>query len=157
MKAIILNGTVIALGNYTNEQFPDCLFIDVDSEQELLIKSLKLPKYNGSDFLDGHTDDYEKTIQLEIETKKYIKRSKDGCDAYAAISAEFRLAKLSGQISEETHSVIERTLIPVRNEVLAGQWISAKNELILIGNTIIGQQLYDRLLNQITNYISENY
>ncbi|WP_339889860.1 hypothetical protein [uncultured Flavobacterium sp.] len=94
---------------------------------------------------------------LSSETEKYKQRQADGVQMYAEISAEFRLAKLNGLMSESTQSAIERILIPVRNEVLAGQWISAKNELELIGNSTIGVDLYDRLHNQISNYITENY
>jgi len=86
----------------------------------------------------------------------YKKRTQDGINAYAEISAEFRLAKLAGVISEEQHGAIEETLIPVRNEVLAGQWISALQKLEAIG-VAIGSELYDRLHTQISNYIAENY
>ena len=101
----------------------------------------------------------EQQIQLakSNETEAYKKRAQDGINAYAEISAEFRLAKLSGIISEETQRHVERALTPVRNEVLAGQWISAKNELELLGSDSIGVDLYNRLHNQITNYINENY
>lgn len=117
------------------------------------------PKY------DIETDTiYESATQLEItnsklelESDKYMQRIKDGQEAYSRISAEFRLAKLNGEISEETHGYIEATLIPVRNEVLAGQWISAKMILEAIGAVNIGQDLYDRLHAQITNYINDNY
>ena len=94
---------------------------------------------------------------LSSETEKYIKRQQDGVQMYAEISAEFRLAKLNGLMSESTQSAIEKILISVRNEVLAGQWVSAKNELELIGNSNIGADLYNRLHNQISNYITENY
>ena len=94
---------------------------------------------------------------LTSETEKYIQRTQDGENAYAKISAEFRLAKLSGGISEEAHAVIESTLIPVRNEVLAGQWISGLRELESIGSGIIGIDLYTRLLNQFNDYIAANY
>lgn len=94
--------------------------------------------------------------QLRKETEMYKKRTLDGINAYAEISAEFRLAKLSGVISEEQHAAIEETLIPVRNEVLAGQWISARQKLEGIG-VVIGVQLYNRLHTQISNYINENY
>lgn len=109
------------------------------------------------EYFDGEIEEKYYNDSLKIETERYVKRANDGCLAYAEISAEFRLAKLNGIISEEAHSVIEKTLIPVRNEVLAGQWISAKNELILLGSSVIGVDLYDRLLNQITEYISDNY
>ena len=93
---------------------------------------------------------------LKNEAELYKKRQLDGINAYAEISAEFRLAKLSGVLSEEQHGAIESVLIPVRNEVLAGQWISARNILEEIGVSI-GVELYERLHNQITNYINENY
>ena len=94
--------------------------------------------------------------QLRKETEMYKKRTQDGINAYAEISAEFRLAKLSGILTEEQHVEIESILIPVRNEVLAGQWISARQKLEGIG-VVIGVQLYTRLHTQISNYINENY
>jgi len=94
---------------------------------------------------------------LNNETQKYIQRTQDGVNAYAKLSAEFRLAKLNGILSEESQKGIEATLIPVRNEVLAGQWISALQILETIGFSIIGQSLYDRLHLLLTDYISANY
>ena len=94
--------------------------------------------------------------QLRKETEMYKKRTLDGINAYAEISAEFRLAKLSGILTEEQHVEIESILIPVRNEVLAGQWISARQKLEGIG-VVIGVQLYNRLHTQISKYINENY
>jgi len=94
---------------------------------------------------------------LELETQRYVKRTQDGINAYAKISAEFRLAKLSGQISEQAHGYIENLLIPVRNEVLAGQWISALMKLEALGVVQVGQELYNRLHLQLTDYITQNY
>ena len=39
---------------------------------------------------------------LQSETERYIKRQQDGVQMYAEISAEFRLAKLNGLMSEST-------------------------------------------------------
>jgi len=94
---------------------------------------------------------------LEKETQKYLQRSQDGQNAYAKLSAEFRLAKVAGIITEQEYHAIEKLLIPTRNEVLAGQWISAKNELESLGAEQISQSLYDRLHLLISNYINENY
>ena len=94
---------------------------------------------------------------LVSETEKYKIRQCDGVAAYAKISAEFRLAKLNGVITEEAHAVIEQTLIVVRNEVLSGQWKSARLELESIGSTIIGVELYDRLHLQLSDYIALSY
>jgi len=94
---------------------------------------------------------------LVKETEKYIQRSRDGQNYYAKLSAEFRLAKVSGVITEQEYHEIEKLLIPTRNEVLAGQWISAKNELESLGAVQIGQSLYDRLHLLLSTYINENY
>jgi len=94
---------------------------------------------------------------LHNETQKYIQRTNDGINAYAKISAEFRLAKLSGTIDDATHTYLENLLIPVRNEVLAGQWISAKQKLIVIGVAQVGEVLYNRLFDQLSEYIEINY
>lgn len=134
------------------------LIIPMDENSPLYTDYLNYLKADG----EVKSTDYEvpsvvTATMLQAETERYIKRANDGVDVYAKISAEFRLAKLSGQISEDTHRYIENILIPVRNEILAGQWISGKNLLIEIGEISIGKDLYDRLLNQITNYIKENY
>ena len=118
------------------------------------------PIWNGSEFIEGATPEeiaeQEQSEQLRKETEMYKKRTQDGINAYAEISAEFRLAKLSGILTEEQHGAIEAILIPVRNEVLAGQWISARQKLEEIG-VVIGVQLYNRLHTQISNYINKNY
>lgn len=92
-----------------------------------------------------------------LEFQQYLKRKYDGEQAYLKLSAEFRLAKLSGIITEEAHSAIEEILTPVRNEVMFGQWKKGLSILELIGSNQIGISLYDRLHLQISNYISENY
>jgi len=125
-----------------------------------ITESFIKPKWNGTRWIEGATpeeiDFLESKKALENETLMYRKRQYDGVSAYAEISAEFRLAKLSGVLTEEQHGAIEAVLIPVRNEVLAGQWISARQKLEEIG-VVIGADLYNRLHTQITNYINENY
>lgn len=94
---------------------------------------------------------------LETEKQLYVQRITDGQEAYAQISAEMRLAKLSGQMDVATHSFVETTLKPVRNEVIAGQWISAKEILEGIGAEFIGQTLYDDLHSRLSAYIEISY
>ena len=117
--------------------------------------------WNGLEWIESATIEEvtENTIQqaLHNETQKYIQRTTDGVNAYAKISAEFRLAKLSGTIDDATHTYLENLLIPVRNEVLAGQWISAKQKLIVIGVAQVGEVLYNRLFEQLSEYIEINY
>jgi hypothetical protein len=103
------------------------------------------------------TPEEELTFNIEKETQTYLKRIADGANAISKFSAELRVAKLAGTINEESHKVIDKALKPVRDEVLAGQWISAKDELILLGTDIIGQQLYGRIYNELQTYIDNNY
>jgi hypothetical protein len=127
----------------------------------LIAESFIKAKFNGSEWIESATSEEvaENNIKqaLHNETQKYIQRTNDGVKAYAKISAEFRLAKLSGTIDDATHTYLENLLIPVRNEVLAGQWISAKQKLIVIGVEQIGEVLYNRLFEQLTEYIEINY
>lgn len=99
----------------------------------------------------------QSAFAIEKETQTYLKRIADGANAISKFSAELRVAKLAGTISEEGHKVVDKALKPVRDEVLAGQWISAKDELILLGTNIIGQTLYDRIYTEIQTYIDNNY
>jgi len=137
---------IVFLNDSTDINYPDYLeWLQSGNSPEMI------------DFFEGEEAEKTALDKLSIETAKYIQRSNDGRDAYAKISAEFRLAKLYGQITEEAHAIVEKILIPVRNEILAGQWISGQNELVLIGSSVIGQQLYDRLYNQMDAYIQVSY
>lgn len=109
---------------------------------------------NPSELFTQEEEIEYKTLE---ETQTYLKRISDGAAAIAKFSAELRVAKLNGVISEEGHKVVDKALKPIRDEVLAGQWISAKDELIFLGIDIIGQSLYDRIYSEIDNYIQQNY
>lgn len=160
MKIIIKQGTGITIFETEN---PIGNFLVWNEEFQAKINDFVNPNINEdfTDIIETATieDIAENTIQqaLHNETQKYIQRTTDGVNAYAKISAEFRLAKLSGTIDDATHTYLENLLIPVRNEVLAGQWISAKQKLIVIGVAQVGEVLYNRLFDQITNYIEINY
>ncbi|HMS90955.1 MAG TPA: hypothetical protein PKC87_01945 [Candidatus Absconditabacterales bacterium] len=109
---------------------------------------------NSSNF---STMEEDTLFNIEKETQTYLKRINDGAIAISKFSAEIRVAKLSGVISEEGQKVVDKVLKPVRDEILAGQWISAKDELLTIGSSIIGQKLYERILTEIQTYIIDNY
>lgn len=121
---------------------------------------LKKPKFVNGQWVESlsveEIESKENEKRLSEETKMYIKRTEDGKNAYAQISAEFRLAKLNGIITEAQHGAIEDVLIPVRNEVLAGQWISARLKLEKLKKKI-KVDLYNRLHFQISDYITNNY
>lgn len=116
--------------------------------------------YHIIDFTQEEIELYEdqKLLAPTLEEQsRYVQRMQDGKDAYALQSAKLRLAKLSGAIDESTHNVIEDMLIPVRDEVVNGQWMTAKEKLEDIGSDGIGEDLYNDLHTQIVNYINDSY
>jgi len=159
MKKYILSGSNIYYFENNELVLIEAFYGDVRSGYTRDYSFVK-PIWNGTEFIETATAEEIANQQMEQlkarETEMYKKRTQDGINAYAEISAEFRLAKLAGIITEAQHGAIEETLIPVRNEVLAGQWMSALQKLEAIG-VAIGSELYDRLHTQISNYIAENY
>ena len=104
----------------------------------------KLYHYPIIDFTEEEitaAQEIEQNAPLNEEYQRYLQRQKDGINAYMMISAEFRLAKLSGVISEAEHGAIEEFLTPVRNEIIAGQWKKGLELLVGVGNSIIGGDL----------------
>ena len=121
----------------------------------LLNTEFKAPRLVDGVLIEAHITTEQELIESEF--LKYQQRAQDGNDAYLKISAEFRIAKLSGQISESEHKAIEELLIPVRDEIRAGQWVSGKLKLEDLGSGLIGSTLYDRLHLQISQYIAQCY
>jgi nitrogen regulatory protein PII len=102
-------------------------------------------------------EDAIKDAILEAEKQLYLKRISDGKTYYAQVSAQFRLARLAGQLSTEQHAGIENIYRPVRDEILAGQWLTAKELATAIDINIVGEDIYNQILDKITQYVSENY
>lgn len=154
---IELDTEEIKTGGYFEEgQQPEGYVLsDGIDRNKLMYDKVNLVFYEGATTKEIQNEHILKL--LEIETNKYIQRAKDGQNYYAGISAKFRLAKLSGQISEEEHAIKESACIPLRNEILAGQWVSGFNLLVEMGSSIIGQDLYNELFNIINNYINSSY
>lgn len=180
MKAKNENGTIkvypnlpTAYGNVLNGYELMIERHEADGFFEVFVPELQANEKKGAIYFDAQLNAFTYPIEtiiiveltaqelqqkaLQEETQKYIQRTQDGINAYAALSAEFRLAKLNGILSEEQQKGIERILVPVRNEVLAGQWISALQILEEIGFTNIGENLYNRLHLLLTDYIALNY
>lgn len=93
----------------------------------------------------------------DIEYVKYLSRIKDGIEAIANFSAKMRALKLAGIIVEDSHRVIDNALEPIRNKLIAGQWIDAREYLVGLGYSVIGEQLYNDVLAELEKYITKNY
>ena len=86
------------------------------------------------------------------------KRRADGEVAFFNLMAELRLHSLQNSLDRSINKYIERKLKDVRDEVLLGQWISAReylDEVVVEG--YLTQELYDRVKDTLDTYIAENY
>lgn len=101
--------------------------------------------------------DHITTETIDKEYALYLQRRADGLDAVLRLSAELRVAKLAGVISDAQHTGIEIILEPVRAEVVLGQWIGGRQKLEAIDPSQVGQALYDRIMNKLNEYIILNY
>ena len=145
--------SILDSGNYITH----CIMSDTcpSNGTPLLNTQFVKPRLVDGVLIETHTPTADELIEAEF--LKYQQRERDGMDAYLKISAEFRVAKISGQISEAEHKAIEELLIPVRDEIRAGQWISGLIKLETLGSQNIGATLYNRLHLQISNYIELCY
>jgi hypothetical protein len=128
---------------------------------ELLPMDIIVPVWDGTNWVESLTENevysFRSELKKEIEFEMYLKRKLDGENAYLRLSAEFRILKQLGTITEQTHNYLEELLTPVRNEVMFGQWKKGLSILEAIGSNQIGVDLFDRLHLQILTYINESY
>ncbi len=116
------------------------------------------PIFNGTEWIENGSNEEEEQIKRkEKEYFKYLERQKEGVKRYLELSAEFRLNKLDGLITNEFHILLEDTLRPVRDEFVNGQYITSLEKLESIGSDIVGQQIYDKIHDSITQGIEEFY
>ena len=87
------------------------------------------PIYENGDWKEGVTPEEIAEQNKQNEFAQYKLRQSRGLDNYLNLCAEFRLAKESGSLTPEHYAEIEEVLIPVRDELVNGQFITAKTKL----------------------------
>jgi len=86
------------------------------------------------------------------------KRAIDGQRAFFELMAELRLNSVQNNLPREVNKFIERKLKNVRDEVILGQWVSAKEYLEEVTiESYLTIDLYNRIMNKLNTYITENY
>lgn len=100
---------------------------------------------------------YYGPTEVEQEAAKYVLRKEDGVTMFLELAASLRLAKLSGALDEASFNTIEDLLIPIRNEIVLGQWKTGLRKLEVVGPTAIGQTMYDDIHLKISTYIANSY
>ncbi len=129
---------------------------NIDYKQFLIDKENNLVVY-----VDYFGNEIEEIQNLKIEENEkilYLKRIDDAKQIWARLSAKFRIKKQQGLLDDASENIILAELKPVLDIVVPfGQWITGRNLLIQIGDSVIGSELYNELLYIFDNYISENY
>lgn len=115
------------------------------------------PLFNGTEWVEGASQESIKIDDNEKEYREYVKRIDKGQEKYLKLCGEFRKSRDRGELNQEFYELLEDTLEPVRRELVNGQFITAKRKLIAIGSSIISQELYDRFYNSIQSDIDELY
>ena len=139
-----------------------------DGFREIVEPELAENEYRTSLYFDNENDVYTFRIETyteeqiifnknESEYIKYQNRIKKGKEKYLKICAEFRNSRDRGEITQEFYEDLEDILKPVRDELVNGQFITAKRKLISIGSSQITQELYDRFHDSIQTDINELY
>lgn len=151
-------------GNYTDEfieQNKDKVINGVLVSEWDLAKEYKgdflNPIYENNEWIEGATPEQIAEQQQQKEFAQYQIRLNRGVESYLNLCAEFRLLKEAGTLTPEHYAEIEENLIPVRDELVNGQFITAKSKLEAIGFDVIGEQLYNRFIESLTKDIEELY
>jgi len=116
------------------------------------------PDYNEQtdEWFETATQQEVIITQIEKETKLYEKRIEDGKSLVSLMSAKLRIQKSKGIINEQEHLDTEAILLPIRTELLAGQFISAKRLLEPLQAQLTAS-LYNEAHAILSDYIEENY
>lgn len=148
MDTYKLIGYDVVSGTYTN---PNNGLVENLPKEGLITSAVPVVGYELYASIDSNE------LMIDKEFDLYKRRELDGKNAFLRLSAELRLAKLSGAISEQTHAIIEDTLKPVRDEVVLGQWKGGLIILESIGSAIVGLNFYNRIHLKLTDYIAISY
>ncbi len=139
-----------------------------DGFREFIQPTLSDNEYTDGAYYDSENDYFTLNViqrtnqeqteyEKEIERDKYLQRIEAGKLRFAKIAADFRIDKMNGNITHEFHRLLENNLKPVRDEFVDGQFITAKEKLEEIGSSTITVDIYNNLLNSITDLINEYY
>ena len=129
-----------------------------NSTTSIMTESFVRPKYDPQtdSFYEGATSEEQSTVAVENEYQRYLKRKADGEAYHLRICAELRVMKLGGGITQEQYDAIYEATSLTRNEIISGQWLSGLKEFEKLSG-VLSSGLYNRIHNDITAYIAQNY
>lgn len=129
-----------------------------NSTSVVMMENFVKPKFNPqtNTYYEGATSQELAAEAVEAEFQRYLQRKVDGEAYHLRICAELRVMKLGGGLTQEQYDAIYAATAPTRNEIISGQWLSGKKEFEKIQG-LLSPTLYNRIINDITTYITQNY
>ncbi len=153
MVAVIDGDVVIAFGEYTQEDYPNNVLVEITQEQYDMLETFIEPRYNGVKFYDNNF------VYVMYEGEKYlsITRIDLGKNLYSEVYGKLRVLMKVELITEQEFDLRISAFVPVRNEILKGDFLLAKELFENIDPQIYGQEMYDEIMGRIDFYITDNY
>lgn len=91
---------------------------------------------------------------IDVETKNYLKRSKDGSNYVASISA-YLMAFINN--GSQIHKQIDTSLLSFKGALITGQWKDARDLFLSLNINEISIEVYKKINTEVNNYIELNY
>lgn len=152
LVAVVYLNAVYALGEYTNEDYPQAQLIPLTQEEFDIVSSYMVPRYENGVFFDGIV-----LVNIDSEKGQNYVRIDVGQYLHSEFIGSIRIPYLMGTITQETYLARKTVFEPVRNELLAGDFENAKVKLTALGSSVIGTELYNSFMQKIDTLISEYY
>jgi len=133
--------------------------VGVANEPDEHYDNRRLTVVDDSYVLQG--DDVDITTQElinEIVKKSYGKHETAGKEYFNQVRTDIYIQFTTGGLTESEIYDIEDKLETTINRVKRGDWMTAKHTLesVVVGGAL-SQELYDSIMNYITDYITNNY
>jgi hypothetical protein len=154
MKVAVIDGKiVIKLGEYTQEQYPDKLLVEITQEEYDVIITYTEPRYNGVKFYDN----YYVYVMADTERSMAITRIENGKLIYAEVFGRLRTLFKMELITQQEHITMLSAFIPVKNQLFNGDLLEAKQAYESIDVEIFGEELYNEFLSRINYFAQDAY
>ena len=126
--------------------------IDIENASKLTIEECQQAKENFGKYKVRIVPIPESPI--DVETKNYFKRSKDGSNYVASISAYLRIFINNGS---QIHKQIDSSLLSFKSALITGQWKDARDLFLSLNINEISLEIYEKINIEVNNYIELNY
>lgn len=137
---------------------PENNFLIIESFDRGLVSNYQLFKYDvGNEVFIPITNQSE-INPLYLIDQAYLQHENEGINYFRKKRAELVLLYKTGQLTEAEVYEIEEGLSVVKSLIMSGDWMSGLNSInTSVVNGAYTQELKDTIIQEITDYITNNY